>query len=431
MYDQEGHFMTMDRTGLAGILAALLLSSHQANGNVFDTYGQGAANLAVGNANTAAGRTAYAAYTNPATLTGSDRSEVSSQILFTRAKLRTIPVADSAVRESLHQAKDHSEGASLGIHLKLSDSLHFGLASYLPQGKIGRIRSQSPKETSYLRYDGEEQKPLAFTALAWKFNPYFSLGGGAYYSMRARGSLEVSLDPKASASRLDLDMEPVVVPYVGLLVQQSNWKMGMTHRQAQTSVSTIDSSLAFSTEDATLPFEVRTSLVPFYDPAQTRIGFSIEKEQGTFFGSWEYSQWSSYRPPVLTLTGPDVATLSSETQVEDFGLSDTYAYRIGFAQPLADLGQGRVEARYGYEFHSPAQASYKTSRLLDPLRHALSIGSIFTFHQDESGRRLALEGAYQFSYLGSFRTYDANEAKIRKRAGSSLQTFVGGLNYEL
>ncbi len=429
--------MWMDRVTHVRIVACLLCLAGTARANVFDTYGQGAATVAIGNATTAAGRSAYAAYTNPATLTSSDQSEVATHLMMTRFRLRELPEErDTTWANESNQGRAGGrdlEGATLGIHLKLSDPLHFGLATYLPQGKVGRIRGLSPQQTTYLRYDGQEQKPVAFTALAWRVSPAFSIGGGAYYSLRARGTLQVNLAQDQSEGRLDLDLEPVVVPYGGVLWQHDRLKIGATYREAQESASEIDSSFAFSTAEATLPFEARTSLVPYFDPAQTRLGMAWEDSTYALFLAFEKSAWSQYRAPIVNLSGPDVAAVSAEGAANNrkAGLRDTEAYRVGLSKPFGETVWGHMDLRCGYEYHTSAHKPGVRSTLVDPSRQVLALGTVWALPPDQEGRRLALEAAYQLSYLASFKTYAANGDTAITRGGSTLHTLSGGLNYAL
>ncbi len=406
------------------------------NASVFDTYGQSAAGIGLGNSALAGGPSAYAAYTNPAALTASDRSELASSLLVTQFHLQDLPDApggqlppDSS-RESKAQAL---QGVSLGLNLKLNEQLHFGLAGYMPQGNFGRIRGLSPYQSSYLSYSEQQQKPDIFTAIGIRLSPDWSLGLGAYYSLRADGVLQISLNNKESEGRFDLLMEPVVVPYAGLLwaPSQQNFKVGLTYRAAQETKSQISSAFAFSTDDALLPFEAATSLVPFYDPALLRVGASVHGDQTDLHFSLEQARWSAYKTPLVTLTGNDVAALSQELSAENSGLKDTFAYRLGLSHLLPAAGDQSLQFRGGLEYHSSANKTGARSSVVDPARWTLAAGTSWSFAPDTLGRRLTLDAALQHHQLEALKTQTAKGTDLRLRAGSSLQTFVGGLSYVL
>jgi hypothetical protein len=418
------------RRAILGILACVASPGHA---NVFDTYGLGASTVALGNATTAGGPTAYAAYSNPALLVKSDRSEIASAAMLTQFNLQDLPSGENGrlpVDLDRESKADALQGGSLGLNLKLTDTLHFGLAAYLPQGSFGRIKGLSPYEATYLRYSEQQQKPAAYTALAIKGPWDLSFGVGAYYSLRARGLLQVSLDSQESEGRVEFLMEPVVVPYFGVSWSVGNWVLGAMYREAQETESSIESSFAFSTESAMIPFDASTSLIPFYDPALTRIGFAWTGERLTVMGSVERASWSRYNAPVVTITGADVAALSVENRPGSANLRDTQAVRLGVAAPLAML-QDRLELRAGLEAHTSANRRNTPSFVVDPERRTLALGTAYHFAPDSQGHQLSLDAAYQLSQLSSLSVQTPKGLPIALDGSSTIQTFVGGLRYAL
>ncbi len=419
--------------GRSAILGTLACVAYPAYANVFDTYGLGASTVAVGNATTAGGPTAYAAYSNPALLVKSDRSEIASAAMLTQFNLQDLPSGEAGrlPRDPDQESDaDNLQGGSLGLNLKLTDGLHFGLAAYMPQGSFGRIKGLSPYEATYLRYSEQQQKPAAYTALAIKGPWNLSFGLGAYYSLRARGLLQVSLDSKESEGRLEFIMEPVVVPYFGVSWSAGQWVLGAMHREAQETESTIESSFAFSTDSAMLPFDASTSLIPFYDPALTRVGFAWNGERLRVMGSIERASWSRFNAPVVTITGSDVAALSVENRPGNANLRDTQAIRFGVAAPLAFM-QDRLELRAGLEAHTSANRRNKASYVVDPERRTLALGSAYNFAPDSEGHQLTLDAAYQLSQLSSLSVQTPKGLPIALDGSSTIQTFVGGLRYAL
>jgi hypothetical protein len=419
--------------GRSAILGMIACASHPAFANVFDTYGLGASTVAVGNATTAGGPTAYAAYSNPALLVKSDRSEIASAAMLTQFNLQDLPSGEAGrlPRDPDRESNaDALQGGSLGLNLKLTDDLHFGLAAYMPQGSFGRIKGLSPYEATYLRYSEQQQKPAAYTALAIKGPWDLSFGLGAYYSLRARGLLQVSLDSQESEGRLEFVMEPVVVPYFGVTWSTGAWVIGAMHREAQETESSIESSFAFSTESAMLPFDASTSLIPFYDPALTRIGFAWNGERLRVMGNVERASWSRFNAPVVTITGSDVAALSVENRPGNANLRDTQALRLGISTPLAAM-QDRMELRAGLEAHTSANRGSRPSYVVDPERRTLALGTAYNFAPDSQGHQLTLDAAYQLSQLSSVSVQTPKGLAIALDGSSTIQTFVGGLQYAL
>jgi|GEM_PF-2686314 long-subunit fatty acid transport protein len=424
-------------TRLLSAISALglwLCSSLTSYANVFDTYGQGASTVAVGNATTAGGPTAYAAYTNPALLTLSSRSEISSSVMWTQFRLGRLPEAPGGRLPQDQFSADKAEdlrGGSLGINLKLHDRLHFGLATYMPQGNFGRVKGLSPYQTSYLRYSELQQKPAAYTAMALQLPAGLSLGAGAYYSLKAKGLLQVSLSKRESEGRFDLVMEPVIVPYGGFLWTNQTFSIGGFYRAAQETESEIQSTFAFSTDEATLPFDATTSLVPFYDPSVLRFGFAYNSGPLQLYASIEQARWSQFKAPQVTITGNDVAALSEELASRDAGLRDTYAYRLGTSFPFQLSAVSSLDLKAGVELHTSANETSERSTLIDPERRSLAFGGSWTLVLDDAGRRLGWEAAYQYSSLRPLSSTTPKGSAVNLDGNKTIHTVVGGVSYAL
>ncbi|MCX6130527.1 MAG: hypothetical protein NTX25_15875, partial [Proteobacteria bacterium] len=396
-------------------------------------YGQGASSLSLGNAGTAGGPTAYAAYSNPALLIEAEQNEISSNVMLAQFHLQDLAAGDSG---HLPQKTDRSakasdlKGASLGINLKLSDDLHFGLASYLPEGSIAHVKAHSRYDMSYLRYSQQQQRPAAYTALALKLPFGLALGIGAYYSVKAHGLLQVAIDSQESAGRMDIVLEPVVIPYAGLSWKLKALTIAAFYREAQKSTSQIDSSMSFSTESGMLPFEASSSLIPFYDPKIVRLGLAWKDDTWLLLTSFEHASWSDFQTPVLNITGTDVAALSVENRPTEVGLRDTRALRFGLETHLT-LGGDRTVFRCGLEIHSSANQSAKPSYVVDPERHSLAIGSSYRWPSDGIGHNLSLEAAFQYTQLAPIHILSPQKLDIHLHGRSSIQTWMGGLQYAL
>jgi long-subunit fatty acid transport protein len=419
----------------AAIKAAIGLSmiSTPAFANVFDTYGQSAGTIAIGNATTAGGTTAFAAYTNPALLPTAKRNEISAQAIMTRFDLQDLPeAANSPLPADQDRASnaDDLEGNSVGMNFILAKGLHLGVAAYMPQGSFGRIKGVSSYQSTYLRYSENQGKPSIYTALGYQLPGGFSVGLGAYYSLRAKGVLQIALTNTESEGRVDLNMEPVVAPYGGLAWANEKMTVGLTYREAQKTDSKIDSGFSLTNEDFSLPFNANTSLVPFYDPAIFRFGYAYSFEDFQVLFSFEQAQWARFKTALVSLTGNDVASISAESNGSNANLRDTQAYRLGLILPFQGMNQN-FEFRSGIEFHTSANRPNTRGSVVDPARQSLAAGLSWNVAVDESGRRLALETAYQYSQLSSLDRVSARGAEIHLKSGHSIQTFVGGLNYEL
>ncbi|RZA25610.1 MAG: hypothetical protein EOP10_06345 [Proteobacteria bacterium] len=407
-----------------------------AKANVFDTYGQSAGTIAIGNATTAGGTSAFAAYTNPALLVHSKKNEISGQAILTRFDLADLPQdTSSTISPSRDRASDADDlqGNSVGMNFVLREGLNLGIAAYVPSGSFGRIKGLSSYQSSYLRYSENQEKPAIYSALAVELPYGFSIGVGAYYSLRAKGVLQIGLTNEESEGRVDLNMEPVVAPYGGIAWRDAELgtTVGVYYREAQKTDSQIDASLVFSTDSFGVPFNASTSIVPFYDPAIFRFGVSQKIAQYEILFSFEQAQWARYKDAVLFLTGNDVASISAETPVTRVNLRDTQAYRLGFIAPFTAPYEQTMELRLGLESHTSANRPGKRGNVIDPARNAVAAGLVWKLKADEKDRRLSIEVAGQYNRLSETNRVSTRGTPISVDAGHSITTFVGGLNYEL
>lgn len=404
--------------------------------NVFDTYGQSAGTIAVGNATTAGGTSTFAAYTNPALLVHSKKNEISAQAIMTRFDLQDLPEdANSPLPPDKDRASkaDDLQGNSVGMNFALTDGLHLGVAAYLPSGSFGRVKGVSSYQSLYLRYSENQEKPAIYSALAVELPWGFSIGAGAYYSLRAKGVFQVVLSAEEAEGRVDLNMEPVIAPYGGIAWRsvESGTTLGVYYREAQKTDSKIDAAFRLTTDDFGLPFNASTSVVPFYDPALFRFGVSQKISDIEILFSFEQAQWARYRTALVSLTGNDVAAISGETAVSNVELRDTQAYRLGVIVPFTGPWDQGFEFRAGLETHTSANRPNTRSNVIDPARHTAALGLGWQVKVDEQGHRLGVEAAYQYNQLAKMDRVSTRGTPIEIKSGHSLQTFVGGLNYEL
>ncbi len=422
-----------DRTAIKAIVGLSMISS-QAFSNVFDNYGQSAGTIAIGNATSAGGTQAFSAYTNPALLVRAKKNEISVQAIVTQFNLEDLPeAADSPLPPDRDRASDADslKGNSIGMNLTLREGLHVGLAAYMPEGSFGRIKGVSSYQSTYLRFNENQGKPALFTALGIELPAGFSIGLGAYYTLRAKGILQIALTPDESEGRIDLNMQPVVAPYGGLAWTGELGTVGLVYREAQKTDSKIDSGFSLTNSTFALPINANTSLVPFYDPGILRFGVATTLHDVEILLSFEQAQWARFKAPLVTLSGNDVAALSALSPASNGNLRDTQAYRIGAIVPFDGPMDQSLEFRSGLEINKSANRPHTRTSVVDPARQSLAAGLNWQWKADEGGRRLTLETAYQYSRLSRLDRVSARGAAIHLGSGHSLQTFVGGLDYEL
>lgn len=419
------------------------LSSLSSASSVTDTYGISARSIALGNAPMSGKEDAYQAFTNPAALVDAERPLLAVDYIMTSLRLNDLNdpegVSPSGLPLDPYRASraDNLTGASLGINLPLTDSIHFGLAAYMPSGNFGRLWGGTARDLSYLRYSERQQRPAIYTALALRLPAGWSIGAGAYYTLRARGILQMALGQDDSAARFDLEMEPVLIPYGGvqwtLPMAESQLKIGFVYRAEQDEVSSIDTDLAINFDTASLPFSLQTNLAPFYDPEIFRLGAGWETGAITLYGSAELSRWSGYRPPEVSLRGEDIGLLSRAHDDPKLSLSDSWAYRTGLElrTPFNPFFDNLW--RLGYERHTRATAADAASSVIDLNRHVIAVGIGLRVLPEvlPDNRSARFELAYQRTLLENEDFDSAGTSGASINAGGTMHTVVGGLHYEL
>jgi len=421
------------------ILGGSSIASSFAGASAIDTYGIGSRSISLGNASVTGTQDAYQAYSNPAALTDSDRPILSFDFMLTDLQLNDLgglaePSASGlpADRYQASRAED-LRGSTLGINLPLFEGVHFGLAGYMPSGNFGRIWGATSEDATYLRYSDRQQRPAIYTALAGRLPGGWSIGAGTYYTLRARGVLQMALAQEASAARFQLEMEPVLVPYGGIQWKYEQFKLGFVYRAEQGELSTIDTDLAINFDRATLPFSLQTTLAPFYDPEMIRLGGAWESQSLAVYASAELSRWSSYVAPQITLSGADIGLVSQVSTPAQLNLRDTWAYRSGLEFRTTGFAGFENLWRIGFEHHTSAVSGNSASSIIDLTRNVIAVGYGLQVLEGilEGNRAARFEIAYQRTLLQdqTYRPLSDDAASVT--AGGTMHTLVGGFQYEL
>ncbi|MFW7381903.1 MAG: OmpP1/FadL family transporter [Oligoflexus sp.] len=402
-----------------------------------DTYGIGARSVSLGNAAVTGSTDAYQAFSNPAALTDSDRPLLSFDFTVTDLRLNDLSGlaqnSPSGLPTDAYRASRANDlrGSSLGINLPLFEGVHFGLAGYMPNGNFGRIWGATSDDSTYLRYSDRQQRPAIYTALAARLGAGWSIGAGAYYTLKARGILQMALAQEASAARFQLEMEPILIPYGGIQWAGEKFKFGLVYRAEQAETSMIDTDLAINFDSASLPFSLQSTLAPFYDPEMFRFGGAYEGDTIRLYTSAEFSRWSGYLAPQLALSGADIGLVSQGSARPSLNLNDTWAYRGGIEFRAGRFADFENLWRLGFEHHSSATGSRSPQSIVDLTRNVIALGYGLQVLEGvlADDRAARFEIAYQRTLLQDQTYRPENAASVT--AGGTMHTLVGGFQYEL
>lgn len=416
------------------IMAVLALTGTPAFSGAPDQYGLSPRGLATGNADMADADPVYAAFYNPAGVAEKgNRSGL--QMTYVNLNLKDLNAgyqsgSDALLPTDTYRASEQEplEALGFGLQTGLFPGVGFGIAGMVPR-EILNMRGLSGEEVQYLQYHHRQKKPEIYFALGLDLPFGFSLGMGAYFTLAARGQVQVGLSDESSRGRLQLSTDPKVIPYGGLAWQgklfSGTMKVASFYRQGHRSTVEVDSEFVAKTDSFVLPTSIQSELSAFYDPALWRLGTSYLWSDYAVHLSYERSLWSRYRAPVLLLKGDDIATLTgSEGSGDRVDLSDAEALKFGTTMKHSWLPGGYVGL--GVAQHFAAKSATTQSPVVDVDRQTFSVGfggDVFD-PLSESGDPMALSFGYQFSQLKD--TSFVNAQGQRYVAGGQIHTLMVG-----
>jgi len=216
----------------AAIVMAALLASSAASANPLSTFGFGARATAMAGAQAADARGPAAAHHNAAGVAFAEGPEV--LLGYGGAVMGlTLDGADARVTAP--------RGTSIGLALPArfqSFAIALGLALYIPDQFLVRVRLVPPGEPRFLLLANNLQRLAAEPVLSLRFGRRFALGAGATLLADAAGrgvTFDVGVvdGEKVGRGAIDVSLPLRATPLVGVLVLPAPWlRLGATYRGA-------------------------------------------------------------------------------------------------------------------------------------------------------------------------------------------------------
>ncbi len=329
----------------------------------------------------------------------------------------------------------------LGLSLPLSPQFAIGIAGRFPSDSVAKIHAFTQNEANYLHYNDRQARPEIYTAAGFKFSQYFSMGAGLYYALKAKGTLQLGISQTDAESRLFLELLPEFIPYIGSAFKfdlfNKQTTLGINYRMEQKAQSRINVDLDFDVGIGTLPFSTSSELVAFYDPAILGIGITGEGKRIRPSFSYEWSRWSKYKEPVMSLTGKDLDTLNQgKSLATNIQLRDTHSIRIGAELPdIYEKLENKITLRTGIEFHTSAvDENTNNLTVVDSDKLGANIGV--------SWKRLALkpfivsplsfDAALKYMHLLETDFSDQNKTQHRRsKSGGEVAAILFGVTFDI
>lgn len=391
---------------LAACLAAAAVSK-VAEAHVPDTYGFGSRAVSMGGAVAADATDFSAAYYNPAGLVGATGVSLSIGYLYAANNLR-MNGRDNDV------APAHGLAGGIVAPGELFGVLPFafGLATYLPDDGLSRIKALRQETPRWELYDDRLSILFLTAAVAVRPVSFLEIGGGIAFLAATRGRFAVSgradiLQPYDSKLRheVDADLTSVRYPHLGARAKIGALGfIGLTYRgQTKLNLSIdadLDGFVNFAGVDIPLLYALESRTTDGFLPQQVALGLSFKKVRDLSINlDVTWVNWGAYESPTANTTSHLDVDLPPGIPLElpkdprpttpiPPAFEDRFVPRLGVEYVIQAAGAPRklpgetrsrraieVPLRFGYLFErSPVPEQTGLTNFADADRHTLSVG---------------------------------------------------------
>ena len=373
-------------------LAALLALSGAARANPIDAFGFGSRAQAMGGAATADSDDASANYYNPAGLVRGHDLRIDIGYRYAQPLLK-MNGRDVGV--------DASRGFALGIAApgKIGGfRFAFGVALWLPDQRLTRVRSLPYQEPRFVYYDNRMQRLWLSANLAVQIVPGLYIGAGLTFMSRTTGQVNLMgdiavSDPDSSTlvTNINVDLVAVRYPEAGILWDVSrNLSLAASYRDSFSLVLDqgfrIDGNVGEPGQPPVVAggyFQAHTVSTDLFQPWQLTLGARARltrRFQMTY--DLTYAGWSAFPVPAAELSlAFDIKQFNSKVHLPPSrtypapGFHDIVIPRIGGEYRAYDGRRLAVDMRGGYSYEpTPVPEQIGESSLADSDKHTFSIG---------------------------------------------------------
>jgi long-chain fatty acid transport protein len=376
------------------VAALLLLWAARAHANPVDAFGFGSRGVAMGGAHTAVADDGSANYYNPAGLVRGRDLRLDIGYQFVQPLLR-MNGRDNDV--------DQTRGFAIGLVAPGAFGpfrFAFGVALWLPDQRLSRVRSLPFSEPRWVYYDNRTQRLLLSANLAVQIVPGLYVGGGLTFMSRTAGTLNLKGniavgDPDESSlvTQISVDLLAVRYPQVGALWEVTpNVSLGLCYRhsfllqldQGFRIDGDIGGGLGVPPVVENGYIAARTISSDLFQPWQLTLGGAVRLLRRLLVSvDLTWAAWSEFPVPATQVTiGHDLKQfealfkLPGSTTYPEPRFHDIVIPRVGIEWRARDGARLAVDTRFGYSYEaSPVPAQFGESSLVDSDKHTFSIGA--------------------------------------------------------
>lgn len=417
-------------------IGTLSFSAHATPG---DTYGALPDGVATVGAQTSQATGAGATYYNPAGLGLGAAAGKASIFVGYAAGIPALDVdrtkgdGPGTTKHPTHEAEYrgwHTLGALFPLGGMLEHKAALGFLLYHPQDKLIRVRTLSPRDPQWLRYESSTDRMELDVAFGAKLGRHVSIGAGVHVLAGLVGDVDFDIDlfeRRVEKRELTFDLVTRIAPNVGVIVTPlDRLRLGFVFRGSSRLDISQPTVLGLG-DMGTLNLLIEGTV--HYTPQQFGFGATFDVlERLSLSLDLRYHRWSQAPHPAVSVK----VGLDGEVP-EGLGLDEVMAFETNDAPPgFQDILVSALAVEYTFPDESTQvrggyawRPSYvpdqvRRTNYLDASSHLLGVGATFRFH-DPTGifsQPLMLDLAAQGQFLQS--------RLAKKQAGDLVGDYMYG-----
>jgi hypothetical protein len=362
-------------------LVAALAAPSRAAADALSLFGAGA--RAEGLAGAMAGEASgwAAAIYNPAGVARANEVEAAVGYGYGFARL-TLDGQDAGVTSP--------RGTTLGLAVPIALGrvvVAFGLALYLPDQFLARVRTVPSNEPRFVLLDNDPDRIVVAPVLALRLARWISIGAGATLLADASGhgvefDVGVVGGEKVGRAALDVSLPLRAAPLAGVTVEPRPWlRAGLSYRGALDLGVALD-ILAHVDVAAAVKGDTQIALraTQLYTPQRVALGVAADPVPSlTLLAELAWENWAAFRgglPDLRVLVALNASPSLPQAQFPPDNFRDVWVPRLGVEYRRRIANRLTLAGRAGYAYQrSPVPDQVGLTSFADGDRHLVALGA--------------------------------------------------------
>jgi hypothetical protein len=418
------------------LLAIIICLNLKGHASVPETFGAGAAAMAIGNQaerESAANHYYAAALQGFSTTTQLSLSAFYVDTDFHRISNVVIENHTNTINRTTRGDPEVNQtplmmfGANLSLPLFSPEGPKFLASLFAPFDRTMEADTGEPYQPKYVMYGSRNVRSVMMFSLTQSFGNWsyalgsqtgFQSNGDAYFMTRT------VITEKPSQGRIRFNAKPAMGLTASVARKADNSMSYLSFQQEMK--ARLLNQASGETEiagEVSLPYEFDVTSVLYFDPMIFRLGHQSYHSQTDFFYALEFQRWSSYETSMLQLKQRS-GEISGSINYEQLQLRNIFIPRIGMVRRLTD----RWSAKAGY-FYRPSPIKPAglagAGNTIDVNKHVVGLGA--SYNLPFQGKVLVLDAAYQ----GHLLEYQRIRKTPYREDGTLEQDKIGSPGYAI